>query len=223
MKKSLLWRVAATLVTVVMSVGLLSCSGNDGKIVEPDEPTLIGTWTYYFDDGYCTLTFNQNGTGVYSEYDNGRWEEPGETFTYTYSSGVVTFIYGDDVETARVVGLSLTELVLKDFPDRGNCTFIKQGGTKPVPSLVGTWKYTFSSGYVLLTFNQDGTGVYREYTHSRWDEPDPFTYTYSSGVITFFYYDDDDDVETARVVELTSTSLVLKDWPDGGNCTFTKQ
>lgn len=221
MKKSLLWRVTATLLTVVMSVGLLSCSGNDGKIVEPDEPTLIGTWTYYFDDGYCTLTFNQNGTGVYSEYDNGRWEEPGETFTYTYSSGVVTFIYGDDVETARVVGLSLTELVLKDFPDRGNCTFIKQGGTKPVSSLVGTWKYTFSSGYVLLTFNQDGTGVYREYDHGRWEKPDgPFTYTYSSDVITFI---DDGDVETARVVKLTSTSLVHKDWPDGGNCIFYKQ
>ena len=243
MKKAFLWKVTATLLTVVMSVGLLSCgddvpapsnqettqkidtgTGTGTETETTQKATLVGTWTNTWDSGYWTLTFNQDGTGSFSEYDHGGWE-PLLLFTYTYSSGVITFIYyddDDDVETARVVELTSTSLVLKDWPEEGgNFTFTKQGGTNSIPSLVGTWKYTFSSGYVLLTFNQDGTGVYREYDHGRWEESgDPFTYTYSSDVITFI---DDGDVETARVVELTSTSLVLKDWPDGGNCTFYKQ
>lgn len=241
MKKSLLWRVAATLVTVVMSVGLLSCgddvpapsnqettqktdTGTGTGTETTQKATLVGTWTNTWDSGYWTLTFNQDGTGSFSEYDHGGWE-PLLLFTYTYSSGVITFIYyddDDDVETARVVELTSTSLVLKDWPEEGgNFTFTKQGGTNSVPSLVGTWKYTFSSGYVLLTFNQDGTGVYREYDHGRWEEEgEIFTYSYSSGIITFIY---GKDVETARVAGLTSNKLVLQNWPDNGNCAFYKQ
>ena len=41
-----------------------------------------------------------------------------------------------------------------------------KGGTisKPV-SLVGTWKYTSSSGYCYLSFYDDGAVSYREYDH----------------------------------------------------------
>ena len=215
----------ALLLVAIVGVCLTSCKGNDEPVPDPvpDPVTLVGTWTYLLgDEGYFTCTFTGDGTSgtfLYEENEKGKVEK--ESCNYTYAGGYLTLYEGNFSKTVKVISLTSTTLVIKDFPDNGNCTFTKKRVTKP--SLVGTWKYTFSSGYVLLTFNQDGTGVYREYTHSRWDEPDPFTYTYSSGVITFFYYDDDDDVETAGVVELTSTSLVLKDWPDGGNCTFTKQ
>lgn len=225
MKTTFLWRAATALMVAVMSVGLLSCSGDDSDDPEPPV-TLVGTWTYSLDDGFCTLTFNQNGTGVYSEYDNGRWEESGENFRYTYSDGVITFIYDDDVETARVVSLTSTTLVLKDFPDRGNCTFTKgEQKTVPTPTLVGTWKYTFSSGYVLLTFNKNGTVIYQEYSHGRWEEQgETMTYTYDSksGELSFYSYGKTRP-ETTTVVSLTLTTLVLKDWPDSGNCTFYKQ
>ena len=72
------------------------------------------------------ITFNQNGAGVLCESERDGWDE--EVFTYTCSSGVITFIVPKETEgeTVRIVSLTSTKLVLKDIPDIGNCTFYKQ-------------------------------------------------------------------------------------------------
>lgn len=49
-------------------------------------------------------------------------------------------------------------------------------------SLVGTWKHTFSSGYILLKFNSNGTGLWHEYDEADggWYDPIYFNYSYNS-------------------------------------------
>ena len=206
----------AMMMVAAVSVCFMSCRGDDDS-----ETSIIGTWKYTFGDGYVLLTFNSDGTVLYQEYDNGKWEEEGETMTYTYNKGILSFYsYGKTKpETATVVSLTSTKLVLKDWPDKGNCTFMKQ----QTSSLIGTWKYTFGDGYVLLTFNTNGTVLYQEYDNGKWEEEgETMTYTYSNNILSFYSYGKTNP-ETATVVSLTSTKLVLKDWPDGGNCTFYKQ
>ena len=213
----------AVMTVATLSVCFMSCGDDD----DGPEISIVGTWTFdYGDEGYCSLTFSgtaTSGTVTIVDYEKGHTDT--ETSRYTYKDG---YLYLPDIEdyedigAIKVISLTETKLVLCDFPDDGNCTFTKGKATQPTPSLVGTWKYTFSSGYVLLTFSKNGTGLYQEYDHGRWEEEgENFTWTYSGNILTF--KNGSYDTETARVVSLTSTKLVLKDWPDSGNCTFYKQ
>lgn len=38
-----------------------------------------------------------------------------------------------------------------------------------VASIIATWRYDFSSGYVLLVFNSNGTYIHREFDHGQWE------------------------------------------------------
>lgn len=99
----------------------------DYPAVDPSR-SLIGTWMLNFDEGsYCWLTFNDNGTVRYREYDDGEWEED-ELYQYSYINNILQFTYGNGQirETIEVISLSNTALVLKDWPDGGVNTFIKQ-------------------------------------------------------------------------------------------------
>lgn len=89
-------------------------------------------------------------------------------------------------------------------------------------SIIGTWKYTIGSNeYVLLTFSEDGTVISSEYENGR-TKSEEMTYTYKKGVLSFYSYGKSNP-ETARVIRLTSSELILQNWPDNGNCTFYKQ
>lgn len=214
--------VLAVMTVAAVSVCFTSCGDDD----DGPEISIVGTWTFdYGDEGYCSLTFSgtaTSGTVTIVDYEKGHTDT--ETSRYTYKDG---YLYLPDIEdyeyigAIKVISLTETKLVLRDFPDDGNCTFTK--GIDQPPSLVGTWKYTFSSGFVLLTFSKNGTVLYQEYDHGKWEEEgETMTYTYNYSILSFYSYGKTKP-ETATVVSLTSTKLVLKDWPDGGNCTFYKQ
>lgn len=117
----------AILMVAIVSVGIVSCGGDDDDKREP-EVSIIGTWSLNFGkNDYSLLTFFQNGTVKYQEYDNGEWEED-ETYRYSFSNGILVFTYsnGSERETIEVISLSATKLVLKDWPDGGVNTFIRQ-------------------------------------------------------------------------------------------------
>lgn len=126
MKKDLL-KWMTILMVVIVNVGFVSC-GDDDDDEKGGNVSLVGTWSLNFGpNDYCLLTFNQNGTVKYQEYDNGEWEED-DTYNYTYSNSILYFTYsnGKKRETIEVISLSETKLVLKDWPDGGVNTFIKQ-------------------------------------------------------------------------------------------------
>ena len=127
---------------LLLSISILSCGGggsdDDVPVNVPDNgkdppavTVITGTWYIGFSspkgEGYCILTFNQNGTGKYPEYDktNGKLEYYEESFLHTYDGGKLLFLWSDgDSETADVIVYSTDYLILKDWPDHGTNTFL---------------------------------------------------------------------------------------------------
>ena len=96
---------------------------------------------------------------------------------------------------------------------------------QPNITIVGRWKCTFDSGYVLLTFSGNetsGTVRYQEYDHGRWEADETSNYTYSDGYLRMPELKDGDGAGV-KVVSLTKNTLVLKDFLDGGNSTYYRQ
>lgn len=226
--KKIFESIAAVVTVALLNLALTSCRGSDPEPQTTSDPTpsLLGTWTCLLgDEGYFTCTFTGDGTSgtfLYEVNEKGKVEK--ESMNYTYAGGYIIFYEGNFSKTVKVISLTSNTLVLKDFPDDGNCTFTKSGGAAPVTqtsSIVGTWKHTFEDGYDLLTFYKDGTGVYSQYENGKWDDdPQPFTYTYSANVIRFFFKYDGE--EAVRVKSLTSTNLILEGW-DKETAIFIKQ
>ena len=93
--------------------------------------------------------------------------------------------------------------------------------TEVVESLVGTWKYTFSTGYQLYTFKSNGKGTLVEVDEEDEDYEEAFSYTYNanSKILTIKW--EDEAPEDWQVVSLTSKKLVVLN-EDGGRVTLTK-
>ena len=92
---------------------------------------IVGTWKANFgSNSWMSFTFNANGTGAYSEYDNGHWDSNNDTFTYTFVNNIITIHWDDDydyeeVEIIPVRSLTSTELVM-NFDEEGYRTFYRQ-------------------------------------------------------------------------------------------------
>lgn len=88
----------------------------------------------------------------------------------------------------------------------------------PTPTIVGTWKYSWDSGYNLLTFYENGTCRDQEYDHGKWERDRSGNYEYNAkeGYVILFSKKYD-------VIRLTTTELVLLNWLDSGNITLYRQ
>ncbi len=88
----------------------------------------------------------------------------------------------------------------------------------PTITIVGTWKYSWDSGYSLLTFYDNGTCRDQEYDHGKWDRDRTGNYEYNAeeGYVILFS-------EKYDVIRLTSDELVLLNWLDSGNTTLKRQ
>ena len=92
---------------------------------------ITGNWYRHFSswkgDGYIMITFNEDGTGRYVEYDKpfgGKLELSNESFTHVYNEGKLTFKWGEnDTETAEVLIYDKDHLVFTDWPDKGTNGF----------------------------------------------------------------------------------------------------
>ena len=87
-------------------------------------------------------------------------------------------------------------------------------------TIIGSWKYSFSSGYVMLTFDNDGYMRYYEFDHGDTQTDKYYQYTYSGNLLILTR---ENHTKQIAVETLSKDKLVLKDWPDGGLCVFIKQ
>lgn len=94
--------------------------------------------------------------------------------------------------------------------------------TEVVESLVGTWKYNFSTGYQLITFKSNGKGTVKEIDYEAEDYEESFTYSYNPDTQILKMYWEDEEASEWQVVSLTSKKLVVID-EDGELMTCTKQ
>ena len=97
------------------------------------------------------------------------------------------------------------------------------GGTQG--SIVGAWRYTFSTGYVEYVFNANGTGTEREYDSADggYGTTHAFDYTYdsTSGSMNVRY--DDGYSEVYTVEWLSSSSVRLTPRYDSESMVLTRQ
>ena len=95
-----------------------------------------------------------------------------------------------------------------------------------VSALVGQWKYSFSTGYQIYEFNNDGTGYYQEYDtqDGGWHRKHNFTYRYDASNKTITIVESGKTADVYIVIELTSTTLVMyQPSSSKGYKNFTKQ
>lgn len=87
-------------------------------------------------------------------------------------------------------------------------------------SIVGTWEWREGDIYIRVTLNENGT-----YTVTGFVDGGNFSgsgnYTYSDGYLNLTGVDMGAD--KIKVVSLTSTTLVLQNFPNEGNCTFYRK
>ena len=113
------------------------------------------------------------------------------------------------------MGLSFVSCSSDDNDDDGG------NNTEIVESIVGTWKWSDSQGYQLITFKSKGKGTMKEVDEDGVYE-ESFSYTYNASKKDLkINWDDDDPVEWT-VTSLTSKKLVVKD-EEGNKLTLTKQ
>ena len=78
-------------------------------------------------------------------------------------------------------------------------------------SIVGTWKHTFSTGYVLWTFNSNGTCVWSEKDYASESYTDYETYVYENGVLVCF---DGDESEVWNLSWVDKNHFIDNDGDD---------
>lgn len=88
-------------------------------------------------------------------------------------------------------------------------------------TIIGSWKYSWTDGYVILTFDNDGYMRYYEYDDGEVQSDKYYQYMYSNNLLTLKREGSSD--KNIVVETLSKEKLVLKDWPDGGLCVFIRQ
>lgn len=113
------------------------------------------------------------------------------------------------------MGLSFVSCSSDDNDDDGG------NNTEIVESIVGTWKYSFSTGYQLITFKSNGKGTMKEIDEDG-EYEETFNYSYNASKKVLKINWDDDDPEEWTVISFTSKKLVLE-IEEEGKITLTKQ
>lgn len=89
--------------------------------------------------------------------------------------------------------------------------------TEEVSKIIGSWKYTFSTGYQIYTFYENGTGKMYEYDFEDHSYTDYFEYTYKNNTLSISWEDEvfntnitwiDDD--TIKFYDIDKHLLTLK-------------
>ena len=99
---------------VVLCAGVVSCKDDDDDDNGASGNSIVGTWRYDFGyNAYALMTFNEDLTGIYREFDeeDGGWWS--YTFTWLQNNGKVMVIddedgYGDEYYNVTVTATKLT-------------------------------------------------------------------------------------------------------------------
>ena len=80
-------------------------TNGDGTGTTSSTYNIIGTWKCSYGSDYTLLTLNSNGTCIWTDVDY-TYGTDTDYGTYTYSNGVLTFYYDDEIETLRIKWLN---------------------------------------------------------------------------------------------------------------------
>ena len=236
------------LLMAVSTMSLCSCGDDDDDENGGSASFLVGVWTGYVRAAgiqeNVSVEFFSEGE-VYVQFSSSPGLEKGrytvntsaKTITITPLSGSLngtssSLVYryeyerdGDEEELE--LKSDDVKWELKRIARNGGNIFQIDDNTNttvtPSNQLVGTWRHSFSTGYVEITFNSDGTGRQYEYDSSdRGHEYsiDEFSYSFDGRYVTVRY--DDGDKSIIQILSLSATKLVMMS-SDGYTEEYTKR
>ena len=98
-------KLTTILLMLLLCVGVYSCSDDkdDDPETESKKSSIVGSWKATFGDDYEIYTFNANGTGKFTVYEEG--EIYTETFAYAYDETIklLTLRWWDDTDYEEYV------------------------------------------------------------------------------------------------------------------------
>lgn len=118
------------LMIAIVGVSITSCKGDDGEQTtgtsqnQSNAGSLVGTWEYSDGEGREVMTIKEDGTLTVTAtiYDEG--ESYSGTGKWFYKDGYLSIEPNEDeTMVIPVLSVSSTELVLKDYPNNGNCVW----------------------------------------------------------------------------------------------------
>lgn len=90
------------------------------------------------------------------------------------------------------------------------------------PSIVGTWRHDFSTGYILLVLRSNGTGLLEEYDSGEIDYSYEISYYYDKEQERYMIVESESNkTYTYPIQYYNETTLVLIN-PDGKSHTYTR-
>lgn len=90
------------------------------------------------------------------------------------------------------------------------------------PSIVGTWRHDFSTGYILLVLRSNGTGLLEEYDSGEIDYSHEISYYYDKEQERYMIVESESkETYTYPIKYYNETTLVLIN-PDGMSETYTR-
>ena len=139
------------------------------------------------------------------------------------------YVFGNNPKVNTTATLHVPSSALSTYKNTApwnefrNIVSMDEEPTEVDPLLIGVWKMYFGTNdYVLLTFSQDGKVRYQEYDGGVWQHDEAYSFIYSNGTLKIID-NNGNEKGTIEVITLTSTTLELRNWPDRGVNTFTKQ
>jgi len=191
---------------------------------------IIGDWIVYYSDSYSEkkveITFTTSGKYYAKDswlYDD-TWSEPfAYNGTYVINGNTINIIESNDkayfAGKLTIVSMTANKFTLKDsdgtvFSGEKISSGNTGGGETISSSIVGTWKYTFSAGYEIITFNADGTGFLKEVDYEDgYSYTENFAYTYDEAnkTLKITYHEDGNPyIDTMKVKSVSATMLIIE-------------
>ena len=94
---------------------------------------------------------------------------------------------------------------------------------RDIQTLLGEWQMADDKGHLLtLNFTKYGLVRCKEFTDGKLLNDKTYSFIYHIGCVKLGYIYTGEIFETAPVIELSPSRLVLRNWPKEGNCTFNK-
>ena len=206
---------------LLSSLSFICCNSSSSEDSEKDDinsNSIYGQWMGY--DGDETMIWDLYKDGTYC------WNENGNKFygEFEYDSSKGTIILYDENgeidEFITIIQISSNKMILKidgneffEFTRIDNDT--SNNENTEVPFYIGKWRYQFyEDGYVLYTFNTNGTGSYYEWDNGSIDGNEKFTYLWDEKTNRISFISENGESIVVEYKKISNKSIIVYDFGD---------
>ena len=199
---------------ILISMVITSCSSENSNTSDySNNNKITGIWEIINSEGYCTITFNKDGS--YDFNDEG-YIESGE---YQLKDNKLIILGEELLEgLIGIVEIEVSNDNMVIIIENGEdliLTKISNNENTEVPFYIGKWRYQFyEDGYVLYTFNTNGTGSYYEWDNGSIDGNEKFTYLWDEKKNRISFISENGESIVVEYERISNKSIIVYDFGD---------